>query len=65
MYRGWLLANIRFGIYNRANTGFGFCNRGRTQLNPTGSRKHNGPTVAGAGRAGSAGDFTARGYVCG
>lgn len=60
MYR--LFANTGFGICNGANTGFGYCDSARGQLNPTGSRKHNGGTVDSAGRAG---DVTARGYVCG
>lgn len=55
MYRGWLIANIRFGS----------CDSGRAQLNPARRRKHDGSTVDGAGRDSSPCDLTARGYVCG
>jgi hypothetical protein len=65
MYRGWLFANIGFGICNGANTGFGFCDSGRAQLNTAGSRKHDGVTFESAGRAGSPCNLTARGDICG
>ena len=65
MYRGWLFANIKFGGYDGANTGFGFCDSGRAQLNPARGRKHDGGTLDSAGRAGSLCDRADRGYVCG